>query len=76
LNCKPKKISVIKTNKKRVVCRYADACPNFEATSDKYITLLAIANGNYCKNTKNRKVTLIVTNTCDFDSSCQILSAS
>jgi len=38
--------------------------------------LLAIPNRNYCKNIKNGKITLIVTNTCGFDSLCQILSAS
>jgi len=65
-----------KNIKKQTVCRYADACPNFDATSDKYITLPAIPNANYCRNVKNKKVTLIVTNTCGFDSLCQILSTS
>jgi len=65
-----------KNIKKQTVCRYADACPNFDATSDKYVTLPAIPNGNYCKNVKDGKVTLIVINTCGFDSLCQVLSTS
>jgi len=65
-----------KNIKRQPICRYADACPNFDATSDKYITLPVIPNANYCKNVKNGKVTLIVTNTCGFDSLCQILSTS
>jgi len=38
--------------------------------------LPAIPNGNYCKNVKDGKVTLIVINTCGFDSLCQVLSTS
>lgn len=53
-----------------------DTCRNFDITSDKYVTLPIIPNGNYCKRIKNGKVTLIVTNTCGFDSLCQILSSS
>ncbi|CAL1672755.1 unnamed protein product [Lasius platythorax] len=65
-----------KNIKKQVVCCYADACPNLDAISDKHVTLPAIPNANYCKNVKNGKVTLIVTNTCGFDSLCQILFIS
>lgn len=65
-----------KNIKKQAVCRYADACPNFDATRDKHVTLSVIPNANYCKNVRNGKVTLIVTNTCGFDSLCQILSTS
>lgn len=62
--------------KRWTACRYADACPNFDANSDKYVTLPVIPNANYCKNVKTGNVILIVTNTCGFDSLCQILSIS
>lgn len=56
--------------------RYEDPFPQFDPTL-KYATKLPIiVNANLCKNVSNNDTTFVISNTCGFDSICQILAQS